>query len=116
MLRLPARWAHFVLLLLCVCLLAASPGDERTALDEYVAKPDPVYGYTLVNSIKGDGVTTYVLEMTSQSWLTTDEVDRAGLEALDDRLQAGRGEDVEIAALHHGRRQRQQAARQAGRR
>src|SRR5580704_15397958 len=76
MVRLPARWAHFALLAVCVSFVAASPGDERTALDEYVAKPDPVYGYTLVDSIKGDGITTYVLEMTSQSWLTTAEVDR----------------------------------------
>jgi PhoPQ-activated pathogenicity-related protein len=76
MVCLPTRWAHFALLVVCVCLMAASPGDERTALDEYIAKPDPVYGYTLVNSIKGDGTTTYILEMTSQSWLTTAEVDK----------------------------------------
>ena len=74
MLRLPARWAHCVLLLACVCFLAAAPGQERTALDEYVATADPSYGYQLVNTIKGDGVTTYILEMTSQTWLTTKEV------------------------------------------
>ena len=46
---------------------AAAPGEERTALDEYVAKPDPAYSYKLVNTIPGDGITTYVLEMTSQT-------------------------------------------------
>jgi PhoPQ-activated pathogenicity-related protein len=76
MLRTPARWAHAVLLLGCALLMAAAPGEERTALDEYVAKPDPSYSYQLVRTIKGEGLTTYVLEMTSQTWLTTKEVDR----------------------------------------
>ncbi len=76
LLRRRNRWAYAALLLACVCLMAAGPGDERTALDEYVAAADPVYGYTLVNEIKGDGITTYVLEMTSQTWLTEKEVDR----------------------------------------
>ncbi len=50
--------------------------DSRTALDRYVAAPDTNYSYTLVQSIPGKGWTTYVLEMTSQAWLTTKEVDR----------------------------------------
>jgi len=50
--------------------------DERTALDEYVAAPDPNYSYRLVNRIVGAGQTTFILEMTSQGWLTTNEVDR----------------------------------------
>ena len=31
---------------------------------------------TLVNTIRGQDHTTYILEMTSQAWLTTNEVDR----------------------------------------
>jgi len=54
---------------------SASYGD-RTALDEYVAKPDPNYNFHLVNSIPGADQTTFILEMTSQAWLTTNEVDR----------------------------------------
>ncbi|MSU61284.1 MAG: PhoPQ-activated pathogenicity [Pedosphaera sp.] len=52
---------------------AASP---ETALDRYIAKPDPAYAYRLANTIKGEGFTTFVIDMTSQTWLTTNEVDR----------------------------------------
>ncbi len=76
MLRLPPRWAHVALLFLCACFLAAAPGEERTALDEYIAAPDPSYSYHLVSQTKSEGITTYVLEMTSQTWLTTKEVDQ----------------------------------------
>src|ERR1051326_3246657 len=48
----------------------------RTALDEYVARPDTNYSYHLVTNFTGKGQTTFVLEMTSQAWLTTNEVDR----------------------------------------
>lgn len=49
---------------------------ETTALDHYVAAPDTNYSYRVVNQISGQGFTTHVLEMTSQAWLTTNEVDR----------------------------------------
>jgi PhoPQ-activated pathogenicity-related protein len=49
---------------------------ERTALDDYVAAPDTNYAYHLVSTSKGKNHTTYILEMTSQAWLTTNEVDR----------------------------------------
>jgi PhoPQ-activated pathogenicity-related protein len=77
MFRPTARIAQTLLLLFaCVFALGAAPGEETTALDEYVAKPDPTYNYKLVNTLKGDGFTTYVIEMISQTWLTTDEVDK----------------------------------------
>lgn len=50
--------------------------DRRTALDDYVAKPDTNYSFRLVASVAGKGQTTHILEMTSQAWLTTNEVDR----------------------------------------
>ena len=50
--------------------------DGLTALDKYVAAPDPNYSFHLVTSIPGSGQTTFILEMTSQAWLTTNEVDR----------------------------------------
>ena len=50
--------------------------DERTALDIYVAAPDTNYNYRLVTTVPAKGQTSYVLEMTSQVWLTTNEVDR----------------------------------------
>ena len=50
--------------------------DEQTPLDRYVAAPDTNYSYQLVNTIRGQDGTASVLEMTSQAWLTTNEVDR----------------------------------------
>src|SRR2546427_5504395 len=50
--------------------------DERTALDAYVAAPDTNYTFQLIKTIPGKGQTTYILDMTSQAWLTTNEVDR----------------------------------------
>ena len=50
--------------------------DLTTALDRYVAAPDTNYSYTLLSTIPGAGQTTYVLELRSQAWLTTNEVDR----------------------------------------
>lgn len=54
----------------------ASAGAALTALDRYVAAPDPNYGFQKVNSTPTPLGTVHVLEMTSQSWLTTNEVDR----------------------------------------
>jgi PhoPQ-activated pathogenicity-related protein len=78
--------------LLMLCLLAltlgcahvpvTAPGSTAretanpTALDNYVFKPDPAYAYTLVNTVESDGLTTYVLDMTSQSWRKPEEVDQ----------------------------------------
>lgn len=50
--------------------------DEKNALDAYVAKPDPAYKWELKGTYPGDGQTTYVLEMTSQTWRTEAEVDK----------------------------------------
>ncbi|HXG46560.1 MAG TPA: PhoPQ-activated pathogenicity-related family protein, partial [Methylomirabilota bacterium] len=59
---------------------AAVPGrtqaGKRTALDRYVAAPDTNYSFRLASSIKGEGFTTYHIDMISQQWLTTNEVNR----------------------------------------
>lgn len=55
---------------------SSGAGSELTPLDRYVAAPDTNYSYHLVRTIPGDKQTTFVLEMTSQAWLTTKEVDR----------------------------------------
>ena len=63
-----------------VALLASSSlwlrlnGADLTALDRYVAKPDTNYSYKLVSTVPGKGHTTFVLEMVSQTWLSTNEV------------------------------------------
>jgi len=48
----------------------------ETALDRYIAKPDPNYGFTHYHTERGVGYTAYFLEMTSQQWRSADEVDR----------------------------------------
>jgi PhoPQ-activated pathogenicity-related protein len=59
--------------------LATSPAafcEAKTPLDDYIAKPDATYSWKLVNTIPGDGYTTFVLDMNSQTWRKTPEVDR----------------------------------------
>ncbi len=68
------------LLLPLVALLLVVAGKAttaaETALDRYIAAPDAVYAWKLASTSKGDGYTTYVLEMTSQTWRTDKDVDR----------------------------------------
>jgi PhoPQ-activated pathogenicity-related protein len=64
-----------LLLFLCATALQAQ-NKGLTALDRYIAKPDPAYKWELVKTIPGQGVTAYVLGMTSQNWLTPVEVNR----------------------------------------
>jgi len=54
-------------------LCAAS--SPPTALDHYVQTPDPSYHYQLINTIPGAGATTYVIDLTSQTWRKPSEVD-----------------------------------------
>ncbi|NWF86011.1 MAG: PhoPQ-activated pathogenicity [Bryobacteraceae bacterium] len=61
---------------LAVFLTAVSLSAEETALDRYVKQPDPAYKWSVAAKIPGRGVTAYVLEVTSQNWLTPAEVDR----------------------------------------
>jgi PhoPQ-activated pathogenicity-related protein len=65
-----------ILLTLALFVTSVARADDQTALDRYVAAPDPTYGYKPVNTIKSPGQTTYILELTSQTWLTEKEVDR----------------------------------------
>ncbi|KAI8494776.1 hypothetical protein Bbelb_273810 [Branchiostoma belcheri] len=60
-----------------LCVLVVPPGVLTTPLDDYVNKPDPHYSYheVLEWRLKGPGYTMYLLNMTSQQWLTEDEVD-----------------------------------------
>lgn len=68
-----ARLCVFGVILGNACVQAA---DLKTALDRYVAEPDPAYHYELVKEISGPGFTQYVIDMTSQTWLTPQEVNR----------------------------------------
>jgi len=65
-----------------VCLGADSSAQKRisatppTALDRYVSAPDTNYQWRVVNTIKTEQATVYVLDLFSQSWLTPAEVNR----------------------------------------
>src|SRR5688500_617685 len=50
--------------------------SQQTALDRYVAAPDASYRYELVKTVDGEGYRFIVLDLTSQTWLTDQEVDR----------------------------------------
>jgi PhoPQ-activated pathogenicity-related protein len=71
---------HAKLFLSILALLTAgcahTTKSTATALDRYVNQPDPPFSWKLIQSIPGQGHTTFILEMTSQSWLTPDEVDQ----------------------------------------
>lgn len=48
----------------------------ETELDAYIAKPDPAYAWDLLATVRGEGMTTYIVDMKSQSWLSPGKVDR----------------------------------------
>ena len=50
--------------------------SRQTALDRYVGTPDPAFRFSVVATRPGAGHTAYLLEMVSQRWLTTAEVDK----------------------------------------
>lgn len=65
----------------CAHLPQSAPMDRTlltppTALDAYVDKPDPSYSYRVLQSAKSGGATFSVIDMTSQTWRTPEEVDR----------------------------------------
>lgn len=55
---------------------AVAAAQDPTALDRYVAQPDPSYKYELVKTATEPDYTWYLLEMTSQTWRSASEVDR----------------------------------------
>ena len=54
--------------------LVSAGGKRLTALDRYVAAPDSSYAWHSVRSIKVGATEVTQLDMTSQTWLTTNEV------------------------------------------
>ncbi|MFZ4790372.1 MAG: PhoPQ-activated pathogenicity-related family protein [Candidatus Competibacteraceae bacterium] len=55
-------------------LLPATAAE--TALDRYVARPDPNYRFTLYHTQDDAAYVAYFLKMTSQQWRSANEVDR----------------------------------------
>jgi len=63
-------------LLLLFGFLALSAAPRQTALDRFVAKPDPAFKYELVNTKMIGDTTVHLIDMTSGTWRTAAEVDR----------------------------------------
>src|SRR5438874_7898114 len=63
-------------LVLAVNALGHDSSASRTALDDYIAKPDSTYSWRVVKTIPGNGYTAFVLDLKSQTWRTSPEVNR----------------------------------------
>lgn len=57
-------------------LWASVSGAGETALDRYVREPDPSYAWKVVRTIDEGSLTTFVVELTSQTWRSSEDVDR----------------------------------------
>jgi PhoPQ-activated pathogenicity-related protein len=55
---------------------SATARASKTALDRYVAAPDPAFAWKAAKELPAEGATATLLEMTSQRWLTEAEVER----------------------------------------
>ncbi|HTI68734.1 MAG TPA: PhoPQ-activated pathogenicity-related family protein [Candidatus Limnocylindria bacterium] len=68
-------WVWMLLLSTAIAFrTSAAPRGNATALDRYVAKPDPAYAWHTVKNLKVGDTTVTQIDMTSQTWLTTNEV------------------------------------------
>jgi PhoPQ-activated pathogenicity-related protein len=76
--RLSALWMLAALQVAAATASAANrtEASPQTALDRYVKAPDTNYSFRVATSVEGKGYTAYHLDMISQAWLTTNEVDR----------------------------------------
>src|SRR5437870_9107850 len=76
------RLLTFFIVALPLALVAppqrASPRAQspETALDRYVAAPDPNFAWRVVRELPAEGATATLIDMTSQRWLTEEEVER----------------------------------------
>lgn len=53
-----------------------TPKSPLTALDRYVHAADPAFAWKVVASLPGEGGKAHFIDLTSQNWLTTNEVNR----------------------------------------
>jgi len=70
MMRVQRKVFVVLLTLLMTALAVATP------LDDYIAKPDPSYTYSVVQTIDNPLGKIYILDMKSQTWRTEKEVNR----------------------------------------
>src|SRR5262245_50075491 len=57
-------------------LISTALSAGETALDRYVAKPDPTYSWKVVRTVEGNPSTQYIVDLKSQTWRTEKDVDR----------------------------------------
>src|SRR5438067_4581493 len=56
---------------------AVSPARaSETALDRYVAKPDPAFAWGVSKTLPAEGATATLIDLTSQRWLTEADVEQ----------------------------------------
>jgi len=68
--------AIFVSLLGLPLASAEEALPKQTALDRYIAKPDSSYSWKIVETVSLPGGKAYVVDMISQTWRSSEEVDR----------------------------------------
>ena len=73
--RISLLLAVTVLLALGQDLHAQTP-PARTALDDYIARPDASYGWKVVSERLENGLKLVTVDLTSQTWRTAEEVNR----------------------------------------
>ena len=76
---LPASLAGLLVLgttVLAQPLRVPAASAAATALDRYVATPDPAYKWSVVATRQEGTLTVTTIEMTSQTWRSPEEVDR----------------------------------------
>ena len=69
----------FALPLLTAGLMAVASAEDlprRTALDDYIEKPDDSYSWKIASTKTADGMKTVVVDMVSQTWRTKKDVNR----------------------------------------
>ncbi len=67
-----AKESAALLLLSCSLLWIAAPGG-CTPLDDYVNRPDSSYEFREMGyEVRMDGYTVYYINMTSQTWLSSE--------------------------------------------
>ncbi|MBI4559970.1 MAG: PhoPQ-activated pathogenicity [Candidatus Hydrogenedentes bacterium] len=65
----------WVLGTLLIGALSVARSAGATALDDYVAEPDPSYSWEFQTTVPGAGYSVHVVRMTSQTWRSIAEVD-----------------------------------------
>jgi len=64
-----------LILVLCFLVPPISLAGE-TALDRYVAKPDPTYAWRVFKQIPGNPMTQYIVDLKSQTWRNDKDVNQ----------------------------------------